>query len=336
MNTVAFFNNKGGVGKTTLVYHVAWMCSELGKKALAIDLDPQSNLTSMFLKDSRLEALWPDEGSHKSIQGCIDPILEGLGDINDPHIEQITNNLYLIAGDLGLTSFEDRLSESWPKCLDHDKAAFRVITAFYRIIQKAVENVDTDIDVVLIDVGPNLGAINRAALIASNHVIMPLAPGLFSLQGLRNLGPKLNEWRNGWRKRLEEKPDDLTIQMPQGGMVPGGYVIMQHVERKSRPVKAFQRWVDQVPCVYNKYILNLSSRPASADRDENRIGLIKNYQSLMPMAQDVRKPMFLLRPSDGAIGAHTQSVTNCYTDFKKLTNTILQIAAQKERQSNDA
>jgi len=322
MKTLAFFNNKGGVGKTTLVYHVAWMSSELGKKVLAIDLDPQSNLTSMFLEDSRLETLWPDEGRHKSILDCITPILEGLGDINEAHIEQITTNLHLIAGDLGLSGFEDQLSEKWSKCLDGDRAAFRVTTAFHRIIYKAVEKVNADI--VLIDVGPNLGAINRAAIIAGNHVIMPLAPGLFSLQGLKNLGPMLKEWRDGWKKRMNEKPDDLTIPMPKGVMVPAGYIIMQHVERRKSPVKAFQKWVDKIPSVYNEYILYSSNTSTSIDQDENRIGLIKNYQSLMPMAQDAHKPIFLLKPSDGAIGAHAQSVTNCYLDFKKLTNIILQ------------
>jgi len=310
------------VGKTTLVYHVAWMCSELGKKVLAVDLDPQANLTNMFLEDRRLLYLWPDEGPHKSILNCVAPILEGIGDINEPHIEGVTANLHLVTGDLGLSRFEDRLSENWPKCLDNDKAAFRVITAFHRIICRAVEKVDTD--VVLIDVGPNLGAINRAAIIASNHVIMPLAPGLFSLQGLRNLGPTLREWRNGWKRRLDAKPGDLTIPMPQGRMIPAGYIVMQHVERKSRPVRAFQNWVDQIPSVYNEYILDSPHVSSGIDHEENRIGLIKNYQSLMPMAQDARKPVFLLKPSDGAIGAHAQSVTNCYSDFKKLTNAILE------------
>ncbi len=322
MKTIAFFNNKGGVGKTTLVYHVAWMCSELGKKVLTVDLDPQANLTNMFLEDRRLLYLWPGKGQHKSILDCVAPILEGLGDINEAHIEGVTANLHLIAGDLGLSRFEDRLSENWPKCLDNDKAAFRAITAFYRIICRAVEKVNTD--VVLIDVGPNLGAINRAAIIASNHVIMPLAPGLFSLQGLRNLGPTLREWRNGWEKRLAAKPDDLDIPMPEGKMLPAGFIVMQHVERRNRPVKAFQNWVDQIPSVYNEYILDSPHVSSGIDHEENRIGLIKNYQSLMPMAQDARKPVFLLKPSDGAIGAHAQSVTNCYSDFRKLTNAILQ------------
>lgn len=61
--TVAFFNNKGGVGKTTLVYHLAWMMADLGIPVLAVDLDPQANLTSDLLTDERLEELWADDTS---------------------------------------------------------------------------------------------------------------------------------------------------------------------------------------------------------------------------------------------------------------------------------
>ena len=63
MNTIAFFNNNGGVGKTSLVYHLAWMYADLGVPVVAADLDPQANLTRMFLDEERLEELWPD-GAH--------------------------------------------------------------------------------------------------------------------------------------------------------------------------------------------------------------------------------------------------------------------------------
>lgn len=53
MKTLAFFNNKGGVGKTTLAYHLAWMMAEQGRRVLVVDLDPQANLTSMFLSEDR-------------------------------------------------------------------------------------------------------------------------------------------------------------------------------------------------------------------------------------------------------------------------------------------
>ena len=55
---ITFFNNKGGVGKTSLVFHLAWMLAEMGKRVVAIDLDPQANLTSAFLPESELESLW--------------------------------------------------------------------------------------------------------------------------------------------------------------------------------------------------------------------------------------------------------------------------------------
>lgn len=323
MTTIAFFNNKGGVGKTTLVYHVAWMCAELGQSVLAVDLDPQSNLSSMFLDDSRLEKLWPEEGPNRSILSCLSPIIDGLGDIAEAPLECIHPHLHLLPGDLGLSQFEDKLSDSWPRCLDGDKAAFRVITAFYRVIHEAACKVHAGI--VLMDVGPNLGAINRASLIASDFVVMPLAPGLFSLQGLRNLGPALHTWREHWQKRLDAKPGDLDIPMPSGAMTPAGYVIMQHVERKSRPVKAYQRWVSKIPSVYRTHVLRQPDpQDEDGNEDPNRIGFIKNYQSLMPLAEDARRPVFSLTPADGAIGAHAAAVQKCYLDFKNLTLTILQ------------
>jgi len=323
MKTIAFFNNKGGVGKTTLVYHIAWMMTELGYRVLAADLDPQANLSSMFLEEERLEELWPEEGGHKSVLACISPILEGTGDIAAAHTERIRDSLYLVPGDLGLSQFEDKLSDSWPRCLDQDPAAFRAITAFYRIVYAVVETVDAEI--VLIDVGPNLGAINRSALIAADHVIMPLASDLYSLQGLKNLGPTLRQWRRGWKQRLDQKPENLNIPLPSGNMSPAGYIIMQHVERKNRPVKSYRKWVERIPGVYREFILDQPRDDISdVNNDPHCIGLVRHYQSLMPMAQEARKPVFLLKPADGAIGAHAQAVQKCYMDFKRITETILQ------------
>ena len=78
---IAFFNSKGGVGKTSLVYHLAWMYADLGYKTLAVDLDPQANLTAAFLEDDRLEQIWPDGEHPETIYGCIQPLLKGVGDI---------------------------------------------------------------------------------------------------------------------------------------------------------------------------------------------------------------------------------------------------------------
>jgi chromosome partitioning protein len=322
MKTIAFFNNKGGVGKTSLVYHLAWMFANHGIKVLAVDLDPQANLTSMFLDEERLEKLWPDGDHPDTVYGAISPILRGVGDIAEPHAIKITDNLELIPGDLGLSKFEDSLSENWPKCLDGKPDAFRVITAFYRIIKLAAER--SSCDVVFIDVGPNLGAINRSAIISAEQVVIPLAPDLFSLQGLNNLGPTLREWRKGWKKRLDELPSKEDIAVPLGEMQPAGYVVMQHGIRVSRPVKAYQRWVDKIPQTYRESVLGeaIMGKVPAPNNDPYALGLLKNYRSLMPLAMEANKPMFFLKSADGAIGSHQEAVAECYKDFKNLASKI--------------
>lgn len=257
MKTIAFFNNKGGVGKTSLVYHLGWMFAEKGVRTLTVDLDPQANLTAMFLDEDCLVELWP-EGKHpNTVFGAVTPILDGTGDIAQPNILRISNNLNLIPGDLGLSRFEDNLSDAWPRCHDRRKAAFRTMTAFHRIIEGAVSD---DTALALINVGPNLGAINRAALIAADFVVLPLAPDLFSLQGLKNLGPTLREWRVAWSERLEKAPKN-DIPVPKGDMEPMGYVVMQHSIRDSRPVKAYPRWMDKIPSIYRNAVLDESKGP---------------------------------------------------------------------------
>ncbi len=102
MKTITFFNNKGGVGKTTTVYHVAWMLSQLGIKTIAIDLDPQSNLTSMFLNDERLEEIYEDNLPY-TILDSIKPVVAGDRPFVEAHIEKITDSLGLILGNLSLS-----------------------------------------------------------------------------------------------------------------------------------------------------------------------------------------------------------------------------------------
>jgi len=320
VKTIACFNNKGGVGKTSLVYHLAWMYADLGLKVVAADLDPQANLTSMFLDEDRLETLWLHTDPKQSILGAIQPLLKGIGDIGAPHVEDIADNIGLLVGDLELSAFEDELSAQWPACLDGKERAFRVISAFYRLLLQAAKQ--READVVLIDVGPNLGAINRAAIIAAKHIVIPLAPDLFSLQGLRNLGPTVRDWRKGWTERLQKNPE-ATLDLPQGTMHPIGYVILQHAMRLDRPVQAYGRWMAQIPAVYQKSVLDEQMQTApDVASDPHCLSLIKNYRSLMPMAMEARKPMFFLKPADGAIGAHGRVVQTCYQDFKTLALVV--------------
>ncbi|MEM8808456.1 MAG: AAA family ATPase [Cyanobacteria bacterium P01_G01_bin.38] len=317
---IAFFNNKGGVGKTSLVYHLAWMYFDLGLRVVAADLDPQANLTAAFLDEDRLEEIWEGSDGYNTVFRCVKPLLSGTGDIASPELEKIEDGLSLLIGDLQLSGFEDELSSQWPDCLDRKERAFRVISAFWRLTSQAATS--SQADVVLVDLGPNLGAINRAALIASDYIVVPLSPDLFSLQGLKNLGPTLRRWREEWKERIPKNPAP-SLALPIGRMQPVGYIILQHGVRFDRPVKAFQRWIERIPSTYGSEVIQSQDDVAlTLSTDPNRLALLKHYQSLMPMAQDAHKPIFHLKPADGAIGSHVSAVKKVYDDFKSLSQKI--------------
>ena len=157
---IAFFCSKGGVGATSLTYHLAWMCSKMGLKALAADLDPQANLTSMFLEERRLETIWnaiqEDNPPAVTVFQCVKPLTE-VGDIIRPELQKIACGLSLIPGDLALAGFEDNLSDEWPRALGSENPyrPFRILTAFSTVMQDGAAQMDADI--VLADVAPIWG-----------------------------------------------------------------------------------------------------------------------------------------------------------------------------------
>ena len=325
MKTIAFFNNKGGVGKTTLVYHLSWMFQQLSHQTLAIDLDPQANLSAMFLKEEKLEAIWNRKGGY-TVYHAIQPLSKGTGDIEHPHIEHVSEDAPgLLVGDISLSQYEDDLSQTWPKCMDKDERSFRVTTAFSRLIAQAGETFKADL--ALVDVGPNFGAINRSALIACDYTILPLSPDLFSARALYNVGPILKQWREGWQHRKDQKPENLDLRLPEGNMYPLGYAVMRHGIRAGEIVKAYRRWFDKIPEVYQKTVLSNKQsneqRTIDPEADNNCLAILKDYRSLMPMAQESRKPIFLLTMQDGIFGGQIQNVTTCKEDFEDFARKIL-------------
>lgn len=317
---VAFFNNKGGVGKTTLVYHLAWMYAELGLRVIAADLDPQANLTAAFLPDDQLERLWDDGAANgETIYLCVQPLANRTGDVHPAQIAKVDERIGLIPGDLRLSTFEAELSDVWSRTLQGDAGALRVSSAFWRVMQAAARQFEANL--ILMDLGPNLGAINRAALISADYVVVPLSPDLFSRQGLKNLGPTLIKWRHDWQNdALRRAASDAPRPLPPGAMNPIGYVVMQHAERLDRPARAYQQWIGQIPLTFQKYVL--ADENAVMDDNAYRLGRVRHYHSLSVMAQEARKPIFHLRPADGAVGSHGKIVSESFQTFEQLAQEI--------------
>jgi len=297
------------------------MLALIKQRVLIADLDPQANVTSMCLAPDLIEAIWDGE-NRRTIFGAVRPLMTGTGDIMVPDPVRIASHLHVIPGDLELSLFEDQLSETWPRCLDGDERAFRVTAAFHRILIGAATKCGATI--CLIDVGPNLGAINRASLVAADFVIVPIAPDLFSIRGLANVGPTMKRWRRDWQKRLDEWPAPLNFGKPSGRMEPLGYIVSRYTIFADGPVRAYKRWLDKAPGIYRSAVEDVAPpHDLTIDTDDRRIAQLKDYRSLMAMAQQARKPMFLLRSADGAIGGHQAAVRECGRDFEALAREIL-------------
>jgi len=103
-----------------------------------------------------------------------------------------------------------------------------------------------------------------------------------------------------------------------------GYVVARHSVLAGGAVKAYQRWIDRIPLVYRQSFGLPAEAGLDIATDELCLAQLKDYRSLMPMAQEARRPMFLLRPADGAIGAHQRAVREAYGDFRRLAEVVLE------------
>jgi cellulose biosynthesis protein BcsQ len=319
MRTIAFISSTGGAGKTSLVYHLAHMLARIGHPTLAVDLDPLATLSSLFLGEKRLEEMW-DEGTH-TVFSSIAPLLDGEGDIGRPRPFQITESLWGLAGEPAIWSLDGPLAEARFKSYAGERFAFSRLSVFHRVVRQA--GLETNSAVALLDLGSGLGSINRAALLAADFLVFPLAADTFSLHGLKVLGPFIRQWREEWM-HLHKRAELSLAELPEGRMAPAGYVALRLNSHGGRIIRSRSQahWMDQLPAAYATTVLGGEATGTSMDDDPNCLAILRNYASLMSMAQEARKPMFDLGPADGAVGTYIQLVRNSYVDFEALAELL--------------
>ena len=174
MRSIAFINQKGGVGKTTSTANVGACLAALGKKVLLIDLDPQANLSIHFGINV--------QGKDASIY----EIMCGKKTVSDVLIETSISNLDIIPSDIDLASAEVELVNTVGR---------ETIVKFY------LEGVLEGYDYVLIDCPPSLGLLTLNALTIANEIFIPLQTEFFALQGVS----KLIQTFDVIKKRLNSK-----------------------------------------------------------------------------------------------------------------------------------
>ena len=318
--SISFFNNKGGVGKTTFLFHVAHRIAELGKVVLMVDCDSQCNLTAYSLETASIDQAWHATGN--SIYRQIEPVHRTTGDIRNRAATQVTDKLHILPGDLSLSEFEDRLGDSWNSAKGGSEAALRAQSAIHRVIKQAA--IKSKAEIVLLDLGPNLGAINRAVLGGSDYIVSPVSPDLFSIRGTENLGNKLLTWRNEW-DQCNSAWSGGGLEIPQGQPKFIGYVTQQHNIRNNTAgmTRGWQIFGKQVEEAINANIISkLMPLEQIAENPNNSydLGMIPNLHSLIPYSQNARKPVFHCGSAEGLKGAHIASARDSRSFFDPVAN----------------
>ncbi|WP_439631039.1 ParA family protein [Shinella sp.] len=203
MKQIAIFNHKGGVAKTTMTFHLAWMLAILGKRTMVVDCDPQCNLTGVFLGEVDAED-YPFESSSpqkpRNIRDAVRPAFESrpyMIESTELFPSPLRDNLFLLPGHVGLSEYESQLAVSHE--LSNTLSALQNIPgALHHAIEKTGK--DNNIDFALIDMSPSLGAINQNLFMTSDAFIIPMAPDLFSSMALRSLSRTLPKWAE-WGKK---------------------------------------------------------------------------------------------------------------------------------------
>lgn len=282
MFSISIFNNKGGVGKTTLTFHFAHALATLGKKVLVVDLDPQCNLTILSMKDSKIFPIWDTEElfmdnfedfdlidlsdrekflkKSRSIHFLLKSAEDGQTDFPDtPPPVKIGENIWIIPGRLTLHSYEDKIGERWSNSYKGDPLAVRTITQIRSVAQRYAE--EYGYDFIIYDTSPSLGMLNRVIFSMADGFIIPCLPDKFSLYGIRNIGSALRRWKSEFDIILSLQGSNRKKLFPEGFVQFLGYTIYN--ARPYRQIPKTNEWdlasghyhfAQQIPETIRKYV----------------------------------------------------------------------------------
>ncbi|OXM70797.1 MULTISPECIES: ParA family protein [Amycolatopsis] len=320
MRIISFFNHKGGVGKTTLLYNVGMALASHGKRILFVDLDPQANLTSAALSDTVLQRAIDQD---LTIHGCLQPLVDRSGDVKPISPFKIRDTAWILPGHIALSEFEEIAPTGWTEAVAGNAGGFRTSTAIYRLISEVGEVVQADF--AMMDLGPNVGALNRTAILGSTGFVVPLAPDLFSLTALSSVGKSASLWVSEWQAAIgsmERRQLSFPFTLPEGKPAPLGYVSQQFSVYRQEPAEAYRRWIEQIPEQYQKGIVEPLSRSGAAiPPGAASLGEVKNLSSLVPIAQRSNKAIFELSGVEARGAQHTRA-RDTYMLFSNLAKEI--------------
>lgn len=326
MKSICFFNNKGGVGKTTLACNVSsYIATHFQQSVLLVDADPQCNATQLVLPEKKLQELYARASSGRNtLFDVLAPIAKGDSSIADhPRSEKGGRNRFgvdLIPGHPKVALLEDRLSQAWLDFSGGDLGGARRTNWNTQLLR----DVSVDYDLVFYDVGPSLGALNRSVMAGVDHFVTPMGCDVFSIMGVANISEWLRDWERAYSRALDSCREQWKDEMKPyclrdfsvRGLTFAGYTVQQYITKSTlgerRPTKAYEKILRQIPGVIEKNLKDFFA--GSISQDSLRLGDVPNMFSLVPLAQNANVPIHELQSSDGLVGAQ-YSQKDTYVGF---------------------
>ena len=322
MKTISIFNNKGGVGKTTLTYHLGHALAEMGHRTLIIDLDPQCNLTILGMEEESIHAIWAKEDDFiedfekakssrtgvqfeelldgpRSIHFLLKPTEDGVGDIPKlPPPHRLANGLGLIPGRLTMHMYEDKISKLWSEAFQGDPQAIRTITKIRTLARAYAAR--HGYEFVIMDTSPSLGALNKVIISTTDGFLIPCMPDMFSLYGVRNIGAALAGWKRQFDTMYSLLSDEKRSEFPAEFIKLLGFTIY-NAKRYTAPnhpwnlATAHYNYAMQIPGAITEYIpekLRIHLGSSLLGLPVGGEAVMHGHNTLPGMAQKYHAPMW--------------------------------------------
>lgn len=308
---IAFFNNKGGVSKTTTCFNLGWMLAERGKTVILVDADPQCNLTGMTLDVSEADALEKYYAQHPrgNLREALEPAFQSRPRPLEPvECVQVEGRpgLYLVPGHVGLA--EDEVSLGIAQQLSESVQALKNLPgSFHFLFEITADRYDADY--VLVDLSPGLGAINQNLVATADYFLVPTSPDVFSVMAVDSLARVIPRWVS-WARRAAELDDlsEADYPFPSPSLKFLGVIIQRYRLRNGAPTQGFEKYFDRLaeavegqlrPSLDRAGVLLPPESYSQATLNDGRwLAAIPDFNTLIADSQRVRKPVFALTQED--------------------------------------
>jgi cellulose biosynthesis protein BcsQ len=300
---ISLFNHKGGVSKTTTAFNLGWAIAARGHRVLIVDGDPQCNLTGTVLGFDGIDdfATFYRDNPQADISACLSPVFQGTGVPLQParFCETTNENLFLLAGNIDLSENETQVAValSTSAAIPALQNIPGSLCALLRMTAEA-----HNMDAVIVDMSPSVGAINQCFLMGSDFFIIPTSPDYYCNQAVSSLSRVLPRWNMGVQ---QFRAAGLLYPFPDAPPKFCGIISQRYRPRMGNPASSFQQWIDQIKdTVDNELVPSLRANhmviterdfrhSAPADTPYNLIN-IADFNSLIAQSQKFSTPVFAL------------------------------------------